>query len=1311
MDTVKISQPMPENNKCPQCGTPLPSGALAGLCPACLLKMGAAADTVTDAKQPPFNPPTVAELAPMFSQLEIIELIGKGGMGAVYKARQKQLDRLVALKILPPGIGQDAAFAERFTREAKALARLNHPGIVTLYEFGMAPGTTQGAVPLYFFLMEFVDGVNLRQLLNNGRIASREALAIVPQICDALQFAHDQGIVHRDIKPENILMDRRGRVKVADFGLAKIVGGKNDGPADGGYSAAGSTSITDAGKVMGTPNYMSPEQIKAPGEVDHRADIYALGVVFYQMLTGELPGKRIEPPSRKVQVDVRLDEIVLRAMEKDPERRYQQASVLKTQVETIVEGDADLKTGDKTQLTLAEQRILSAMKDWLVIIDDDRYAESWEAGGISFRWGINKGSWMEVLEKARRPQGNVISRKLTSLKYSALATRCEAKFETSFEGLKATAETVVFARQWSMKWKPAGYFIGYKLRQSNPAAWIKKNLLIILPVAIVILLIIRTFFLQSFRVATDAAAPEIPKGSHFLVWKLAHHFAPGDLVAYRLNGWANVGRVVSTANGILSVNRNGNADICVPDGDVLGKVVSVYWRASNTAPPPTDFFIGQKYFPEGDSIEITAVERAADTMKVKGHYDLVSHEQASLALYITSSDTNASPEGVNQTMTISKGHGDFELIHPHVVPGMPHVSMYADTAPFAALYFGTQEESAEAGKMNLSNAAETWSPSLASGKKPDIQKIREDIKNLMEQGQYADALGRQIWYFNHAVEYGESDPVRTSFGIMNWGELGRRYPRAKLALIEIRNRDVKKIEDGNGYFSLFLEVENINQQLRDDDSTYALFKTIAEKDPALAKECYPLCEDVLVKKGEYQLCLRYVGDPQARFENIHGQYDREMENEKRMIARQQQTRQDTAEMNRKNGWTNVPSFSPPDSTVMMKKLCEGRFMGQVRQLIEILVATGNESGAQKIENEAVVVLDDARLHSAVSDAKKKTAWMNWNNNQKIGSFYSVAGTARETVAVGIDGRIATRDNETGEWTVQTFKGGSNFRAVIYAGGQYVVVREHGGIMSSPDGLTWTARSSPTTANLLGLFWDGHQYLTGGDHGTILASLDGINWTQRNGGADINFYAFAYSGSCYVAAGNDGICISTDAVTWTKPATRHLTEHIPFTACVWTGNEFLACGLGLDRYPTIYTSADGDTWTLRETTIYTSLRAAITVGGAVYIAGDNVIKKSSDGGTSWEDVYLNTDNNNLFMGLAYNGQKIIAAGFNHNVFASETGAGVEPQPASQAEWDLSSPIKAINDWLSLIDAGKYSESWDAAAESFRNAVTIDEWSYF
>jgi tRNA A-37 threonylcarbamoyl transferase component Bud32 len=347
MDTVKPDPQMPEGPSCPQCGTPLQPGALTGLCPACLLQQGAAADSATEGGNRTFVPPTPGELARLFPQLEILQLIGKGGMGAVYKARQKQLDRIVALKILPPGIGDAPAFAERFAREARALALLNHPGIVTLYEFGKVNDSRSSELEgaLYFFLMEYVDGVNLRQLLRTSRVSPREALAIVPQICDALQFAHDQGIVHRDIKPENILLDRRGRVKVADFGLAKIVA-EPLSPVlvhpvgEGGASATGEGSpssvvLTDAGKVMGTPSYMAPEQAERPSEVDHRADIYALGVVFYQMLTGELPGQPIAPPSAKVRVDVRLDEVVLRALEKQPELRYQQASALKTQVETI----------------------------------------------------------------------------------------------------------------------------------------------------------------------------------------------------------------------------------------------------------------------------------------------------------------------------------------------------------------------------------------------------------------------------------------------------------------------------------------------------------------------------------------------------------------------------------------------------------------------------------------------------------------------------------------------------------------------------------------------------------------------------------------------------------------------------------------------------------------------------------------------------------------------------------------------------------------------------------------------------------------
>ena len=303
--------------KCPQCGAPLPSGVLAGLCPACLFKQGAAADTAAPPETAPFQPPSVEEVARLFPQLEIIALIGKGGMGAVYQARQPALDRMVAIKILPPQTASGPGFTERFNREARALARLSHPNIVAVHEFGQVNG-------LSFFIMEFVDGLNLRELERAGKLSAREALQIVPQICEALQFAHDEGIVHRDIKPENILLDKKGRVKIADFGIAKILGN------------AAEPDLTQTRGVVGTPHYMAPEQMEKPTAVDHRADIFSLGVVFYEMLTGELPlGKFAPPSSRKIEVDVRLDDVVLRALEKDPELRYQHASQVKTAVDTI----------------------------------------------------------------------------------------------------------------------------------------------------------------------------------------------------------------------------------------------------------------------------------------------------------------------------------------------------------------------------------------------------------------------------------------------------------------------------------------------------------------------------------------------------------------------------------------------------------------------------------------------------------------------------------------------------------------------------------------------------------------------------------------------------------------------------------------------------------------------------------------------------------------------------------------------------------------------------------------------------------------
>jgi tRNA A-37 threonylcarbamoyl transferase component Bud32 len=298
---------------CPECGKPLPAGS--DVCPACLMAQAIASRTLDGESGPREVPPPPApeEIAEKFPQFEILECLGRGGMGVVYKARQKSLNRLVAIKILAPEREREARFAGRFAKEAEMLAKLSHPHIVTIHDFGETGG-------LYYLVMEFINGVNLRDLLREGKMAPEQALAIVPPICDALQFAHDHGIVHRDIKPENILLDREGRVKIADFGIATLAG--------------------DAAERAGTPHYMAPEQSGGAKAIDHRADVYALGVVLYEMLTGERPTAIPVAPSRRVQIDVRLDEVVLRALEATPERRFQSVGEFHTLLTQAATGEA-----------------------------------------------------------------------------------------------------------------------------------------------------------------------------------------------------------------------------------------------------------------------------------------------------------------------------------------------------------------------------------------------------------------------------------------------------------------------------------------------------------------------------------------------------------------------------------------------------------------------------------------------------------------------------------------------------------------------------------------------------------------------------------------------------------------------------------------------------------------------------------------------------------------------------------------------------------------------------------------------------------
>ena len=253
-----------------------------------------------------------------FGRYSVQAQVGLGGMGTVYRGTQLSLGRPVAIKVLRVSDGYDFAFEDRFRREARAMAALNHPNIVAIYDYGHL-GTE-----FLYFVMEYVDGTDLGEIMRLGRMTSELALQLLPQICAGLEYAHSKGIVHRDIKPANIMLTRQGEVKIADFGLAKDV-------------ALGASLATETHMVMGTPEYAAPEQFNAHREVDHRADIYAFGVLMYQMLTGALPRGAWQPPSAlRPGLDPRFDPIVIRALMPDRQHRFQSITDMRRAIEAAL---------------------------------------------------------------------------------------------------------------------------------------------------------------------------------------------------------------------------------------------------------------------------------------------------------------------------------------------------------------------------------------------------------------------------------------------------------------------------------------------------------------------------------------------------------------------------------------------------------------------------------------------------------------------------------------------------------------------------------------------------------------------------------------------------------------------------------------------------------------------------------------------------------------------------------------------------------------------------------------------------------------
>ncbi len=261
---------------------------------------------------PTFKAPSLEEMQVIFPNHQIEEFIAQGGMGAVYLARQLSLDRPVAIKILPQEFGGNVDYRASFHTEAKVMAKLNHKNLVGIYDFGDMDG-------MLYIIMEYVPGRTLFESANGRAVEQVEAARLIADMCHGLDHAHNAGMLHRDIKPANVLIDDEARPKIVDFGLAR--------PLD--------QEQTD-GIIFGTPGYTAPEVLSNPFEVDHRSDIFSMGVMLYEMLTGHLPGKPVIPASKKSGSNMLFDQILHKAIHHNPEERFSTAAEMARALEDVI---------------------------------------------------------------------------------------------------------------------------------------------------------------------------------------------------------------------------------------------------------------------------------------------------------------------------------------------------------------------------------------------------------------------------------------------------------------------------------------------------------------------------------------------------------------------------------------------------------------------------------------------------------------------------------------------------------------------------------------------------------------------------------------------------------------------------------------------------------------------------------------------------------------------------------------------------------------------------------------------------------------
>jgi tRNA A-37 threonylcarbamoyl transferase component Bud32 len=809
------------------------------------------------------SPPALEELSLAFPNLELLEFIGQGGMGFVYKARQPKLNRFVALKILPQSLAADPSFAERFVREGRLLARLSHPQIVSVHDFGQANG-------FFFLLMEYVDGVNLRQVMKAGRMEPAKALTIVPKLCEALQYAHSEGVLHRDIKPENILLDTKGRVKIADFGIAKLL-----------VEAAGEPELTTGGAALGTPHYMAPEQIERPDQVDHRADVYSLGVVFYEMLTGELPIGRFAPPSEKASVDPRLDDVVLRTLEKERERRTQSAGEVKTQVENVASGQTmEPRDNERSQNPASSARekrlpVILAVAAAIVLVSslvmflklgrgqspqgqaaltkepvtktvlltrgtNQFVGDSMELRSVVLWCDTTLGPGEMLLGMVRGADGSLNEAR------TLLFTRCapgQRRTSTSFSWFfgppyntgfdQSAADLAVAQIATKTSDKPLVLKAGELLEVFSVTNQAGAAM---------------TGYVQFVRSVPERVAADSPSATkpHAIVHIRNHnpHVRSIDYSAavpsgYALRATASMGE----ASTFFAPSKKPGENKARPGLEAADYHSSWFFptlSTGNVRLDPARLRAQQGIFAEqlkilaergplkvalGEPLEVFAITNANGEV-FQGFLELsdssaVLNPAPALAQY---------PRAATRVRSNPKSAAS-RFPGLDVTTGLPVESQTDGTAlPRIDPATGLPVASEISAARRVDPATGLVTPANGSSTKtfaPDTQAdLLQEARELANKGEYERALQCYLSYYERSRSSSIARPPLVS-ALTDWVALGQKYPKARQALTDIQERGMQAFSQGQGSLESFNELLQVNTALHEGEKTVALFKALA----------------------------------------------------------------------------------------------------------------------------------------------------------------------------------------------------------------------------------------------------------------------------------------------------------------------------------------------------------------------------------------------------------------------------------------------------------------------------------------------------